>query len=101
MSILHLAMIGAAMTMVPAVHGAPKEVRVQYGDLDLASPSGRDKLDRRLVQAVNTVCGKTQGEPLYRWMHIRKCHRLTNADIAPQRRLAILEKGGVIVARAY
>jgi UrcA family protein len=100
MSILHIAMIGAAVTMVPTQQSTAKEVHVQYGDLDLASPSGRVTLDRRLTHAVNIVCGKASGKPLDQRLDIRKCQKQVQVAIAPQRQLAIAEKGGVRVATA-
>ena len=55
-----LAVLGLAGTAVSPVLASPTEpvtIDVPYGDLNLASPKGQAKLDRRLEKAVRKVCG--------------------------------------------
>jgi len=47
-----------AVAAVPQfVAAQPQSMAVAYADLDLASPAGRATLDRRISQAVRTICG--------------------------------------------
>ncbi|WP_228242585.1 UrcA family protein [Porphyrobacter sp. GA68] len=59
-TLLGLAAATAALMAVAPAVAAPEEMRqinVQYGDLDLASPEGRKVLERRLTNAAREVCG--------------------------------------------
>lgn len=51
-----LSLVGAAPS--PAFAGEAREmaVRVEYGDINLASPEGQKQLNQRLEKAVRTVC---------------------------------------------
>lgn len=58
-------MIGAlalAATMPAVVPAAAAETRiVRYDDLNLASPAGMERLERRINAAARTVCGAHAG----------------------------------------
>jgi UrcA family protein len=50
--------LAAAAAATPALSADELEaVRVHYKDLDLATKTGRDELDRRLDRAARSVCG--------------------------------------------
>lgn len=55
--LLSLALAGAAIT--PALAGAPEPARITIDTvgIDLATPAGQQMLDRRIVRAVQAVCG--------------------------------------------
>jgi UrcA family protein len=63
-TLLAIAAVAAATLMTgiavsPAVaHDAA--IAVPYGDLNLASPAGRDRLDRRVLRAATLLCGEYQ-----------------------------------------
>ena len=50
------AAIGCALTAAPVL-AAPPSVTVKYADLDLATPQGQAKLDRRIAAAAIETCG--------------------------------------------
>lgn len=45
-----------AVTLVAAGAASAQDVRVAYGDLDLASPAGAQQFDRRVNRAVRIAC---------------------------------------------
>ena len=72
--------LAALAALVPA--GAQAEssagretvsVEVQYGDLNLQSPEGRRKLDRRVASAVRQICDNYGSRDLAQFMEIRRC----------------------------
>jgi UrcA family protein len=53
-----LALTGATLAVsTPAFAQSSDSVSVGYGDLDLSTAAGTDRLDRRLRQAASAVCG--------------------------------------------
>jgi UrcA family protein len=80
------ALLAAALTPAPAaangtLHSHPAQVRVAYGDLDLASAAGRARLEQRLDTAVRTVCGDASLTDLLGQAAVRQCLRDTRAAI--------------------
>ena len=73
----------------------PMSVTVGYSDLDLTSKSGVARLDRRLDNAIDQVCGDTRSIlSLTERLSIGACARDTLADIGPQRQAAIDSANG-------
>jgi len=52
------AALGAALSATPALAG-PASVSISYADLNLATPQGQAKLDRRIDAAAKASCGGT------------------------------------------
>ncbi|MBX7494653.1 UrcA family protein [Qipengyuania sp. 6B39] len=52
-----LAAAGLAMTAAPTLAQDAQSVHVSYADLNLASPEGQKRLDRRIDNAAREVCG--------------------------------------------
>lgn len=48
-------------------------VEVRYGDLDLDSPLGRDRLTTRINSAVRSVCGNADIRALDEFAYVRQC----------------------------
>ena len=72
-------------------------VRVSYADLDLTSDTGVARVDNRIDAAVKAVCGDKIGQkPLSTVLAIRRCGKLTRADVATPRQLAIARARGQI-----
>jgi len=72
-------------------------VNVGYADLDLTSDEGVDRLDHRIDAAVRAVCGDHLGQkPLSTMLAIRRCGKLTRADISSPRQVAIERARGKI-----
>jgi UrcA family protein len=53
------AALGAALSATPALAG-PASVSISYADLNLATPQGQAKLDRRIDAAAKSSCGGTK-----------------------------------------
>ncbi|HUQ12705.1 MAG TPA: UrcA family protein [Novosphingobium sp.] len=82
-------------TLPVAAHAQQASVQVSYVDLDLTSSSGVERLDNRIDAAVKTVCGDRIGQqPLKTVLAIRRCGRLTRADVATPRQIAIARARG-------
>jgi UrcA family protein len=67
---------GVALTSnAPIVSSAnePRTVKVEYGDLNLASREGREVLARRIHRAADLVCSQPEGRILSMWTEYRKC----------------------------
>ncbi|MDP3677303.1 MAG: UrcA family protein [Novosphingobium sp.] len=65
-------------------------VNVGYGDLDLTGETGVERLDRRIHDAVEQVCGDPFDQRELRAARAsRKCGRESLADVASPRQIAI------------
>jgi UrcA family protein len=58
---------------IMASEGEPRMVRVQYGDLNLATQKGKEALSQRIRQAVDLVCFQPDPRALQMWSEYRKC----------------------------
>ena len=99
MSIIALALMGAAITVAPSGPYEPRQAVVKYSDLDLSTIDGRKALDQRLDRAMRLVCGTAQNEPLYMRVVVRTCVIRTAKFIAPQRQLAVEKYGAKLAIR--
>ena len=68
--------------------GEPNIVRISYADLDLGSPQGTAKLDRRIRSAVQTACGTASDADLAGKNDVRHCRASTYQAASAQVRLA-------------
>lgn len=63
-----------------------RSARVSYADLDLASETGQQALERRVKRAIRSVCGIRAGEPLFMHRQHRGCvaeaKRSSNGQVA-------------------
>lgn len=50
------AAVGAALCATPAL-ASPASVSINYADLDLSTPQGQAKLDRRIARVADQTCG--------------------------------------------
>ena len=86
-----------AATLSTAANAQDASVRVSYADLDLTSESGVKRFDNRIGAAVKTVCGDRIGlKPLSTTLAIHRCSRLTRADVAAPRQIAIARARGQV-----
>jgi UrcA family protein len=74
-------------------------VRVSYADLNLASDSGREILDRRIANAADQLCGAFSPLELTWAAAVRACQAETIALTQPQRDAA-LRHGTVQISSA-
>src|ERR1700742_671694 len=61
--------------------GQARTVKVQYGDLNLSTPKGKEVLSQRIHQAVDLVCFQPDPRALQQWSQYRKCMQ-TGTDSA-------------------
>jgi UrcA family protein len=54
------------ISLIPAVHAAPKQIAVAYGDLDLGAAAGQTELKLRLADAAAKLCSPVAVGPDYR-----------------------------------
>ena len=71
---LSVAAVGVA---VPA-NAETRSVKVEYGDLDLASAEGKTTLQGRLKGAVRTVCGAADNRNLKEIADVSNCEAQAN-----------------------
>jgi UrcA family protein len=85
--------IAACMAMTPTAGSAAtppaKAVLVPYGDLNLASPAGRARLDRRVFRAATALCGRYDPRELRLSALSRACRDETIAGVRGQRDAAL------------
>ena len=76
-----LATMGAFGAAVALTSNAPvvssdgqfRTVRIEYGDLNLATRKGKETLSERIHKAVDLVCFQADPRPLRLWSEYRKC----------------------------
>ena len=80
-AILALATAGATLTAtsVPALAEEPRQLIVQYSDLDIAAPAGRASLNARIRTAVRQYCG-VPGLPVKEAKLTRDCNETVAAQ---------------------
>ena len=92
-TLLALAAVAAAslttgIAASPATAGAPA-IAVSYSDLNLGSPAGRARLDRRLFQAATALCGRYEARELNMSSLSRACRDQAIAGARSQRDAAL------------
>lgn len=73
---------------------------VRYDDLDLRNESGRQRLQERISNAVEAVCGHKSERSLAEKMAANRCRAATMAMVQPKYVAAIRTAGAVYAARA-
>ena len=79
--------LAATVLAVPVMAAAEtRSVNVRYGDLDLTSAEGQERLDQRLERAVRKVCrmDETVTGTLFRSPQSRECYREARRDLDRQ-----------------
>jgi UrcA family protein len=100
MKILSIAALSltAAAALLPVqaqARDAARSVHVTYADLNLRSEAGLHTLDRRLAQAVRAVCIDRDAEAqLARQRDVKRCIRVTKAELAAVRERLLAGQGG-------
>ena len=90
-------------TLMPAASPAEEittTVHVAYRDLDLQTPEGVRLFDRRIDNAIATVCPASFGTDMERRRMVSRCRVAARANVAAQRAtvLAKAERGNVQLA---
>ena len=86
MQSLALAVVAAALAVPALAADEAPRIGVRYGDLDLTSAEGQQKLDQRLERAAREVCGMNEtavGSHL-RSNHARECYREARRQLDQQ-----------------
>ena len=79
------ALVAATALVLPTVSRAeaPDSVRVSYADLDLGSLSGKNRLERRIGYAADTVCEVGRSQEVARVAKSKLCRTVAIADVQP------------------
>jgi UrcA family protein len=79
----------AIIAMLPLQANAQdvsREVHVTYRDLDLATPAGRETLDRRLASAIKAVCPDATGSVDVGFKYeVRRCLKVARIQASAKR----------------
>lgn len=87
---LSAALLVAALPVPAFAQERLPDVRVYYGDLDLADPAAVRILDRRLARAAAAACPSDAGlSELSRRRVIADCRKAKRASVATQRQSAL------------
>lgn len=78
-----LANVAVAVPAHAAEPSAPT-ASVRYADLDLATPDGVARLDRRIRIAAKSVCGEADPRDLARMAPVQQCRAKAIVSAAPQ-----------------
>ena len=81
---LKMILVIAALSVsaaVPALAQTSARRTVSYADLDLTTPAGRARLDRRVNAALETACGSYAGALDYEVHEIDRCRAEARAGI--------------------
>ena len=87
-ALLALAAVAAA-TQMTGIAASPAmanrtAISVPFTDLNLASPAGRERLDRRVAQAATMLCGQYDSRELRLSSLSRACRAQAIAGVRPQ-----------------
>ena len=101
MKLFHIAL--SVLVFAPAAafaQPATPSVAVSYADLDLGSNAGAKTLDRRLANAVRTVCGEHDGSAVAaRRFAAQRCITQKQAEVATLRDRAIASYAARLASR--
>jgi UrcA family protein len=91
MKLFHIALSLIALTPVPAfAQEVTSSVVVSYSDLNLRSEAGVKALDRRLANAIRSVCGERGGSAVLEFRFVaQRCVKEKSAQVAVLRDRAI------------
>jgi UrcA family protein len=98
---LKLIVAAALVSIAPGVASAQDVVgqaRVSYRDLDLRKPEGVKRFDRRISNAITSLCSETNNIPLDRKIAFNRCFKDVQASVAEQRARALFNAGNTEVA---
>ena len=83
----------AAVAIPAAAQTSRASIHVTYADLDLATPAGTAKLDRRIAGAAAKFCSEFDDHDLLRRATAQRCRRRLIASVTAQRAQAIAAAG--------
>jgi UrcA family protein len=91
---IFLAIAASALSTPAFAAERTPDVRVAYGDLELAGASGRATLDRRISDAINASCGvDARSVVLSERRAAQRCVSAKQAEVAPARAAALASRG--------
>jgi UrcA family protein len=88
-----------AMAQVNSMNEATSRV-VRYDDLDLNNDRGRERLDRRLRSAANSVCGFWSAKALSEKRDADQCRKTAMEKVQPKVAAAVRNAAARYAARA-
>ena len=87
-SLAAIVLLAASPVSAAPASAIQETVAVRIGDLDLATPSGTDRLQRRVRSAANEICGTIPAMPLSLRTVSQACHEEVVASSKAQVALA-------------
>lgn len=91
-AIAAIAALTACAGFVPAQARDTQTTAIQYNDLDLQEPSQVAELDRRLNEAVNTLCSKAEKPSIEAFHDRQRCLNQARNSAEKGRELAMAEQ---------
>ena len=88
-----LILIALVLASAPAL-AQPPAGTVRISDLDLATPAGVAKLDRRIDRAVAQLCGAAFPTDLNGRAQVDDCRAETMKSVSDQRAVLLAHRGG-------
>jgi UrcA family protein len=88
-----LVLLALAFASAPAL-AQPPAGTVRVSDLDLATPAGIAKLDRRIDRAVVQLCGTAFPADLNGQAQVDSCRAATMKSVSDQRAMLLARRGG-------
>ena len=88
-----LALLALILASAPTL-AQPPVGTVRYSDLDLATPAGVAKLDRRIDRAVAQLCGTAFPADLNGKAEVDRCRAETMKSVVDRREVLLAHAGG-------
>ncbi len=88
-----LALLALALASAPVLAQPPAGI-VRTSDLDLATPGGVARLDRRIDRAVAQLCGTAFPADLNGRAQVDNCRAETMKSVSYQRAMLLARRGG-------
>lgn len=88
-----IALLALVLASTPAL-AQPPAGTVRYSDLDLSTPNGVARLDRRIDRAVAQLCGSAFPTDLNARAEVDRCRTETMKSVTGPRAMLIAHAGG-------
>ena len=88
-----LALLALILAAAPAA-AEPSAATVRTADLDLSTPAGIARLDRRIERAIDLLCGTAFPTDLDAQAEIGRCRAETMKSVSSRRAMLVARAGG-------
>lgn len=92
--LIPLALMTSTAPATAAEPVQPPSMRVSYADLNIATPEGREALEKRVNLAIRQVCGGfVPASDLQKWAQFRQCQKVARQSTGVQIAVAVAKRG--------